>query len=114
MTKLDQAIYADRHKVYKKSISHYGIYRKLTTTIEECAELIQAIAKAQRYGKNVAGGIEMSHEHRAAIIDEVADVTIMMEQMQMLFPPEKIRERIAFKVNRLKKRIDAEGRTKNT
>ena len=64
--------------------------------IEECAELIKALLKARRR----SGSIE-------DIIDEIADVTIMCEQLKIMFGCEKeVAERIDYKINRQLERMD--------
>lgn len=55
---------------------HYGRDAQLRLAQEECAELIQAINK---YYRN--GGDWLS---RQGLLDEIADVTIMITQMRLL------------------------------
>ena len=43
--------------------------------------------------------------HYTKLYDEIADVRIMIEQAQILFPADKIKDRIIFKMARLEKRI---------
>ena len=65
--------------------------------MEECLELASAIHKFRR---------AKSHEEGMnAIIDEVADVRIMMEQTKLLVDEEKVKERMDFKIARLKGRV---------
>jgi NTP pyrophosphatase (non-canonical NTP hydrolase) len=53
----------------KRILLHFGVEAQMRKTIEECAELIRAIANADR--KN--------------IIEEIADVKIMLAQMELAF-----------------------------
>lgn len=50
---------------------------QLTVTAEECAELIQAIAKVKRYGEN--------DETLYHLSEEMADVEIMLEQLKIIY-----------------------------
>ena len=59
-------------------------------------ELALAIQKNNRTPNN---------ENYEAVIDEIADVIIMMEQAKGLFPIDKINERIEFKIKRLAERM---------
>lgn len=45
--------------------------------MEECAELIQAISKMLRYGSTL--------ETESALIEEIADVEIMIEQLKLIY-----------------------------
>ena len=62
--------------------------------VEECAELVNAISKSRR--KRV--GID-------AIITELADVAIMVEQMAFFYGEEKFYKEKERKLNRLQKRL---------
>ncbi|MGN0905849.1 MAG: hypothetical protein ACI4NM_01770 [Bullifex sp.] len=57
----------------KKIADHYGICGQLQITMEECAELIQACSKVMRKGD------------RRNLIEEIADVEIMIYQLKYLF-----------------------------
>lgn len=66
--------------------SYYGLEAQARQTMEECAELTQALNK---YLRNVAGG-QPTQEHDmdkliSDIVEEIADVSIMLEQMKFLF-----------------------------
>ena len=64
---------------------------QLNKTIEECAELIQALAKL---------------ESRENTIEEIADVQIMLKQMLYLLDCEKEMEKVMeYKINRQLERI---------
>jgi NTP pyrophosphatase (non-canonical NTP hydrolase) len=84
-------------KVFMKALHTWGGEAQENMAIEECSEFIKAMCKARR--KN---GIEELN----AIIDEVADVTIMMRQMAIVVGEDKVEERIKFKVNRLTERLE--------
>lgn len=54
-------------------LRHYGEQTQRRQLVEECAELIQAITKYERSGTAAA---------RYNLIEEMADVEIMLEQMR--------------------------------
>ena len=60
--------------VLKQAIETYGAEAQLNVAIEEFAELIKEICKHKRYMDNTK-----------AIIEEMADCYIMLEQMRMIF-----------------------------
>lgn len=84
--------------ILKKAISQNGEYGQLDIAIEEMAELTQAISKFKR-GK----------DHN--IEEEVADVLIMMQQIQMMsfINKSKIDGIMQKKIERLGKRLDSNG-----
>lgn len=85
-------------EILKKAISTYGKEAQLDMCIEEMSELTKEICKHKR-------GFDNKNE----IIEEIADVYIMLEQMKMIFriSEEQINKQIDFKIERL------EGRLKN-
>ncbi len=85
-------------KVLEKAITRYGKEAQLDMCVEEMSELTKEICKYKR-----------RNENQAEIIEEMADVYIMLEQMKMIFgiSEQQINEQIDFKVARL------EGRLKN-
>ena len=60
--------------VLKQAIETYGAEAQLNVAIEEFAELTKEICKHKRYMDNTK-----------AIMEEMADCYIMLEQMQMIF-----------------------------
>lgn len=83
--------------ILQKAIETYGAEAQLNVAIEELSELIKEICKHKRGADNVV-----------AIIEEMADVYIMLEQMQMIFDlgSTVIPDAIDLKVKRLKKRLE--------
>lgn len=82
--------------VLKKAIETYGAEAQLVVAIEELSELIKEICKLKRYMDNTA-----------AIIEEMADCYIMLEQMQMIFGfgSTVIKDAMDKKIARLEKRL---------
>lgn len=61
-------------QIMKKAIDTYGKDMQCMVAIEEMSELIKEISKDKRYANN--------KEH---IIEEIADVSIMLEQLKIIY-----------------------------
>lgn len=88
----------------KEIFQHYGLDNQLRILQEECAELIQAASKylrAQEAGKPIA-------QSKAALLEEVADVMIMTEQVKGIFTGAALDAMIESKLNRQIDRIRSE------
>lgn len=82
-------------------INHYGYEKQLDMCTEECAELIQAISKFKRK----TGG-----KYTANLIEEMADVEIMLRQLKIIFScKSEVTRIIKEKIARQLERIDNEG-----
>ena len=78
-------------------INTYGVKPQEDIAIEELSELQKAILKHRRYGDK---------ETEQAIIDEIADVQIMLEQLKIIYACHKdVEERVEYKIDRQIKRI---------
>jgi len=62
---------------YEDIINFYGKQAQAGMAMEECAELIQAVNKCLRYPDNAY--------KIADLLEEMADVTIMIEQLKEIF-----------------------------
>lgn len=93
-----------RQEVLHKAINTYGVNRQTDKCIEECAELIKALLKYRYASKTELNGA-MGNVLRNAILEETADVQIMIDQMRMIYGDTSEQEE--FKVNRLEKRMAA-------
>ncbi len=79
----------------QNAIDTYGKDAQLWMVIEEMSELAKEICKHKR-----------GRENKDQIADEVADVTIMLEQVKMMFGiSDEVNRRIVAKVARLKRRL---------
>ena len=81
-----------RELIYDKAIKENGVELQLTVAIEELAELQQALCKYKR-----------GEEHN--VEEEIADVKIMIEQLEMLFNKKDIERWRNKKVARLQERL---------
>lgn len=80
-------------------IDTYGTSAQTDIAIEECSELIKALLKARR-------GKDKPTVLRDAIIDEIADVEIMLNQLKIIHSCTKeVDERIEYKINRQIERL---------
>ena len=87
--------YEARWAVYTVAWDQYGSKRQIWKVVEEMAELTVELAKLQSGGAT-----------RDSVIDEITDVTIMMEQLKSLLGlNEVVQDRMDFKIRRLAERL---------
>ena len=80
-------------------VEAYGNDAQEDMDIEECSELVKAILKLRRSDEKTA-------ETREAVIDEIADVQIMLSQLEIIFNcVAEVEDRIDFKIKRQMGRI---------
>lgn len=88
--------YEERKAVYTAAIAHYGPESRYWLAVEEMAELMKELAKGHRPGGTTS----------EALVDEIADVTIMMEQLRLVLNVnDDVQDRIDYKVTRLLNRM---------
>ena len=88
---------------YKDCVDTWGTDAQIKMCIEEMSELAKEICKNIR-----------RQDNEAQIADEIADVTIMMEQAKMIFGNgDQVEKQIQYKVNRLKFRLGIRKETEN-
>ena len=80
---------------------HYGLRSQMRQLIEEMAELTQVICKAERYD------LDTVRDH---LVEEVADVEVVLEQVDYLLGDNRIEQIKAEKIERQKRRIYAGGK----
>ncbi|WP_308779623.1 hypothetical protein [uncultured Clostridium sp.] len=83
-----------REDVIQRAIKKNGLDMQLTVALEELAELQQAICKYKR-----------GEEHN--VEEEIADVKIMIEQLETIFNKDKIRRWRNKKIERLDRKLKA-------
>lgn len=92
---MNQVPYEDRCKVYTNALIQYGDRKQMVKCVEELAECQQAICKI------ILGGENFDH-----LAEEVADATIMLEQMRLMFNiNDRVCEYMDEKVLRLDRRL---------
>ncbi len=86
---------------------HYGFKKQSMITIEECSELQKAICKWHRERGDYLLSEYSDCDERTAIIDELADVIIMANQISYLLSAEdEVSEQIEFKLDRQLRRME--------
>lgn len=99
-------------EILKEAIDKYGVSNQLFMAMEECAELIQAINKVGREGivayqitkPNKSMDIKTVFAYNN-LCSEVADVKIMIAQLEMVLNKETIDLCVDRKIERLSERI---------
>jgi NTP pyrophosphatase (non-canonical NTP hydrolase) len=87
---------SEQEELLKQALSKWGHEAQIKMAVEECGEFLSAIMKSYR------GRVTNDD-----IVDEIADNILMQEQMAMIFGKEKVIERIKFKMDRVKTRLNA-------
>ena len=94
---MNKITYEERAKVYADALTTFGANCQLVVALEEMSELQKEICKALR------GDI-----HPAHLAEELADATIMLEQLRLIFSiNEPVCRMMDSKIIRLRNRIDA-------
>lgn len=91
----------EREQVFLKCIFNYGVPAQVDMAIEEMSELTKALLKFRRcgVGKNCV-------EYYDNVIEEIADVKIMIRQLELMYQCEKeVDEWIERKVERQIERL---------
>lgn len=87
--------YEERKATYLAALEKWGTEAQAMMAIEEMSELTKEICKLHRGKDNLE-----------ALADEIADVTIMMEQLRLMFGiNELVCEHMDAKVERLRARL---------
>ena len=73
----------DRMTAPKRAIEKWGKEAQIRQCMEECAELIQALNKYLRVGTE--GGLRKLIEAKDHVKEEMADVCVMLDQMEEIF-----------------------------
>lgn len=81
-------------EIFTKALTTYGYNAQEMMCIEECAELTNAIAKLHRGRVNFAD-----------IITELADVSIMVDQLAIYYGKNKFDKERKRKIKRLEERL---------
>lgn len=66
----------EKESLINDIIKYWGKEHQLNIAVEECAELIQAIIKKRRYGKDKAA---------RCVKEEIVDVLLMMDQLDKMY-----------------------------
>ena len=83
-------------QLYQATLDKWGKDAQYDQMVEECAELIAALKHFRR------GKIDQN-----AVIDEIADVTLMLGQLTWMFGSELIEESVQKKIKKLNKLLES-------
>ena len=87
--------YEDRKKVYQAALNKWGVDLQTMMAVEEMSELTKEICKIKR------GKIDLD-----ALADEIADVTIMLEQLREIYDlNDDVCDHMDAKILRLQSRV---------
>ena len=95
----------DDERIMRQAIETYGVQAQCDVAIEEMAELTQVVMKIRR----ISDDYEETMAARDHLIDEIADVGIMIAQMELMFGAVDVEKMRRKKLLRLKKRLELEG-----
>ena len=100
---MNSITYDERKIVYQKALDKFGANAQITKAVEEMSELTKELCK-----------YSLGAGDREALADEIADVTIMLEQLRLIFDVnDEVCRHMDAKVERLQDRIDKAGQSKN-
>lgn len=95
--------------ILSNAVSTFGESHQHDKLIEEMSELTKAILKLRHFKLT-----EYNHAEYLTLIDELhyelADVRIVLDQMDFIYHPDKLERHRASKLARLKQRIEEHGK----
>ena len=92
----------DGESIMQQAIKTYGVQAQCDVAIEEMAELTKAIMKIRR----VADDYEKTQPALDNLLEEIADVDIMVDQLKIMWGPKQVEEYREKKLERLAKRLE--------
>ena len=96
---MNKVTYEQRKAVYDAALRTYGADAQMMMAVEEMSELTKEICKIGRGKQDLRG-----------LVDEIADVTIMMEQLCLIYGVgRRVDRRMDAKIQRLEGRIADHG-----
>jgi len=95
--------YGDRYEVYDAALAKWGDIQ-IIVAIEEMSEVIKSLTKYMRMPVHLRPCTQLD-----SIIEEVADATIMLEQLRLIFGiNDEVCEVMDQKIERLKERVSGD------
>lgn len=86
--------------IFAAAQERWGVPAQIDITIEEMAELIQALVKHRR---NAIGCFSL--ENSAHVVEEIADVLVMVSQLRFIFGSDLVDAVVQQKIERLADRL---------
>ncbi len=103
------------YKTLEAAILKYGSNNQIDVAIEEMSELIKALLKERRQANVLEFDVTATEKLEALnnnIAEEMADVIIMLVQLQMIYDnKESVSDYISMKVERLKRRMEGDRKS---
>ena len=99
----------EMHRLLETAQANYGYANQVVVAIEELCELGAVLAKYPRYDFH-DDAVEALKDK---VVEEVADVIIMMRHLQMIFgiQPQELDDMMDKKLNRLKRWLESEDKS---
>lgn len=88
----------NQDKILQKALGVFGIDKQEDILIEELSEVIQAVCKKRRYPND--------SEVKRNFFEELADVKIMIRQMELYYGTQEIQRWEEIKINALEKMLE--------
>ncbi len=89
--------------IYEEALDVWGEDSQIEQLIEECSELILSLQKLKRHRRfNQGKRLDRIND----VLEEIADVKIMIKQIELIFPPSEVNRYESIKLDRLRKRLD--------
>ena len=92
----------DDERIMQQAIETYGVQAQCDVAIEEMAELTKAIVKIRRVADDY-GKTQVALDN---LLEEIADVDIMIAQMKIMWGPKQVEEYRRKKLERLDRRLN--------
>lgn len=92
----------DGESIMRNAIETYGVQAQCDVAAEEMAELTKAIMKIRR----VADDYEKTQPALENLLEEIADVDIMIDQLKIMRGPKQVEEYRRKKLERLERRME--------
>lgn len=90
-------------RIMVRALKLFGIRSQVVKAAEECSELAAVLCKHHDHIYDVKHDAVI----RTSVIEEIADVTIMLEQLSLILDCDnEVEQMIQFKLFRLRKRCD--------
>lgn len=83
------------HDTFRKAIETWGLPAQIDMAVEECGEVIVALQHLQR-----------ERADRREVIEELADIRIMFEQLRWYFGQDYVDPVVSDKMERLRERLE--------
>ena len=88
---------AEHKLMCSKILKHYGVSPQLRKLAEECGEAVQAALKYDYKANEIT---------KQALITEIADLEIMVQQLKLAIGYETVNKEIDFKLNKQLREIE--------